>query len=310
MRLTNCGLRRIGHWWAVGIVAVWVSALATHAQDAEPPADSPKKESPPRRIVTIAPNAAEMIHMLGAGDRVVGVSKFCAYPPDLLSLPRVGGLFDPDLERIIALRPDLVVLRGRCPTLEELCDKQGIKVYRDRTESLTDMQRTIRELGAILNQADRAEEIVRSFQEHLSRIRRRVAGRSRPRVFVTASRRPGELASIMTFNRNTFVHEMIEIAGGDNVFADHDMNYPTISLEAVLARNVAFIIELMPAEKNPDSLESRVRTEWSRFDAIPAVAGGHVHVITDDASVIPSPRCAVVIEKISLILHPESSSGR
>ena len=309
MGLSNHGTRWAGRRWLVGIVAIWVSALAAHAQDAAPPADSPKKEAPPRRIVTIAPNAAEMIHMLGAGDRVVGVSKFCAYPSDLLSRPRVGGLFDPDLERIIALRPDLIVLRGRCPTLEELCEQQGIAVYRDRTESLTDMLRTIRELGALLNHADRANEIVRSFEAELSRIRKRVAGRSRPRVLVTASRRPGELASIMTFNRNTFIHEMIEIAGGENVFADHDMNYPTISLEAVLARNVAYIIELMPAEKNPDTLESRVRAEWSRFDAIPAVAGGQVHVITDDASVIPSPRCAKVIEKLSLILHPESPGG-
>jgi iron complex transport system substrate-binding protein len=282
-----------------------ISALAAYAQDVETPSESQEKAPIPRRIVTIAPNAAEMIHLLGAGDRIVGVSKFCAYPPELLDRPRVGGLFDPDLERIIALHPDLVVLRGRCPTLEELCLKQGIEVYRDRTESLSDMQRTIRELGAALDRADRAEEIVRSFRADLARIRARVADRKRPRVLVTASRRPGELGSIMTFNRNTFVHEMIEIAGGHNVFGDHDMNYPAISLEAVLARDVAFIIELMLGEEDPDALASRVRLEWSRFDSVPAVARGQVHVITDAASVIPSPRCAQVIEKISHILHPE-----
>ncbi len=263
----------------------------------------------PRRIITIAPNSAEIICALGACDSIVGVSKFCVYPPKLRDRPRVGGLFDPDIEKIIALRPDLIVLRGRSETVERLAADQGITLYFDRTEKLGDVVQTLRELGERLGCGKEAERLVEKFLARIQRVRKRVEEESRPRVLLTVSRQPDRLANLMTTGRGTFLDEMIEIAGGVNVFGRLDMAYPQISPEGIVAHRPDVIIELMPEVELDAKLERQLSGQWKALDSVPAVRSLRIHFITDDNALIPSPRYVEIIEKVSRILHPESDDG-
>ena len=264
----------------------------------------------PRRIITIAPNSAEIICALGAGDRIVGVSKFCVYPPELMDRPRVGGLFDPDLERITTLKPDLVVLRGRSESLEQLCRRLGVAVYLDRTNRLADIEACVVELGGRLGRVTEAAAIVQRFRSRLDAIRKRVAGQPRPRVLLTAQRLPDRIANILTAGKGTFLNEMLEIAGGKNIFGDLDIPWPQVSLEAILAQRPAVIIELMPELELTDKLKQQLLDQWKRLGPIPAVARERIYFITDDHALIPSPRYVEIIEKVSRILHPEAEDGR
>ena len=269
------------------------------------PDDSGLKPGIPHRIITIAPNSAEIICALGAGDRIVGVSKFCVYPPELAERPRVGGLFDPDLEKIIALRPDLVVLRGHSESLERLCYEAAIRVYQDPTESLADVETCIHELGTLLGRPAEAATLQERFRGRLEAVRKRVAGRPRPRVLLTVWRPPDKLATVLTAGRGTFLDQMIEIAGGANVFGHLDMAYPQVSVEAIIARRPDVIIEMLPELTLTKTLERQRRAQWRTLGTIPAVVQDRVVLLTDEHCLIPSPRYAEIVEKVSWILHPE-----
>ena len=267
----------------------------------------------PRRIITIAPNSAEILCALGVSERIVGVSKFCVYPPELKSRPRVGGLFDPDLEMIAALRPDLVVLRGNNPEVERLCQSLSIRVYHDPTEKLDDVKRCIKALGDIVGQPAEADGLIQAFQGHLDAIRGRVRDRPRPRVLLVVSRNPEQIANVLTAGKSTFLDEMITIAGGENVFGHLEMPYPQVGAETILAQQPEAILELMPERSLTPAQRKELAGQWAAVGSMPAVKNDAIHFLTkEDAenALIPSPRYVEIIDRVSHLLHPEPTSER
>jgi len=264
----------------------------------------------PSRIITIAPNSAEIICALGACDRIVGVSKFCVYPPELKTRSRTGGLFDPDLERIVSLRPDLIVLRGKSESLEGLCRKHGIELYHDETDTLAGVEQCIHELGKRLGLSKKAASLASEFRTRLKEIEARTANRKKPRVMLTVARQPDRLVNLLTTGKGTFLDEMISLAGGVNVFGDLDMRYPQVSAEAIIAHRPDVIIELMPEVDFTPGLRKKLLDQWKVLGPIPAIANGRVYFVNDDHCLIPSPRYHQIIEKISRLLHPETDVER
>lgn len=260
-----------------------------------------------QRIIAFAPSSAEIIAAIGAVDRLVGVGTFCTHPPEVAVLPKIGGQFDPDLEGIVRLQPDLVVLRGGNHEVEQLCAAQHITIYKDPTETLGTLHDAIRGLGQTLERSEAAEAVIRRMQDRLKAVAGAVAERPRPRVFVAISRRdPDSLAGVLTASDRTFMGELITMAGGENVFGRVQMDYPEVSPEAIVAAAPEIIVEAMP-EAEPDLLLSeRVRTAWRRLGPVPAVSAGRIHVLTDDNTLIPSPRVVEVVAKLARLLHPEA----
>lgn len=275
----------------VGNVTRWLSA------------EEVKPTSVPRRIVAIAPSTAEIICDLGACDSVVGVSKFCVHPAELKSRTQVGGLYDPDLEGIVALRPDLLVIRGKHDGLERLAEQLRIPIYHDETDSLEGIERTVQELGNLLNRREQARKVADEFRSRIARIRDATKDQKRVRVLLTVSRNPERLSNILTAGRGTFLDEMIGIAGGINVFGSLDMRYPEVSVESIIAEQPECIIELMP-EVDVGANERALREQWSQVGTIPAVRRNQIYFLSDDNALIPSPRYVELIEKVSHILYP------
>lgn len=260
----------------------------------------------PRRIVSIAPNATEIIALLGAADRLVGVCDFCAWPDEIRAVPRVGGFIDPNLEKILSLRPDLLVLRGGSPEIERLCRDNGIQLYRDPTESFDDIEETIRDLGDLLDRREAAERVIADMKAGFEDVARRVANRPRPRVFFCIARKPDSLANVSTAGRNTFVDELIRRAGGENIFGDSGVPYPQVSLEQILRRQPEVIIEAMEAiDVSPETLREVV-TQWQTLGDLPAVRNGRVHVVTETYLLIPSPRIVQSVRHLARLFHPEA----
>jgi iron complex transport system substrate-binding protein len=143
----------------------------------------------------------------------------------------------------------------------------------------------------------------------LQRISTAVAGRPRPRVFITVARQPGSLANILTASRGTFVHEIIEYAGGENVFADLAMAYPQVSLEAILAAQPDVIIEAMPEIEPTEALAASVRELWAKLGPLPAVKNNRVYLLTEPNALTPSPRVVEVVGHVARWLHPEVEDG-
>jgi iron complex transport system substrate-binding protein len=259
--------------------------------------------APPRRIIALAPNTVEIIAELGALDRLIGVSEFTVHPPEASHLARIGGLRDPDLESILKLRPDLVILRGRQENLETLCANRGIAVYHDPTNRLADLYRAITDLGGILDRQQQADALCNRIRGQLDDVRRRADGKPRVRVLMSM-RSPDRLSDIGTPARGSYLHELIELAGGDNIFGDLDAAYPQVGIEEIVARRPDVILEIMPGFK-PAADEAAITDQWRALSAIPAVRDGRIYVITDEYALIPSPRIALLAQKLLALLHPE-----
>jgi iron complex transport system substrate-binding protein len=208
---------------------------------------------------------------------------------------------------MLALRPDLVILRGASAPIEQLCMTNGIDLFCDRTEKFDDIYRNITELGQLLDQRERGEKLSRRMRERLKSIADAVAGRRPPRVLMTLARSPDAIASVMTASRGTFVDEMIRMAGGENVFAGLDMDYPTISTEAILVSRPEVIVDAMPELEMTPSLEAQIVEQWKAVGSTPAARDGRIHVLDEDHCYIPSPRIVEIIEKLARLFHPEVS---
>ncbi len=274
--------------------------------DPPPPPRPTSHTAQPQRIVSIAPNATEIVALLGAGDRLVGVCDFCVWPAEIAAVPRVGGFIDPSLERILHLEPDLLILRGDNPEIERLCRNNGIRLFRDPTESFDDIPATVRLLGDLLGRRDEAERIVADMDQALARVERAVAGRPRPRVFFCIARKPDSLANVTTAGRDTFVDELIRRAGGENIFGASDVPYPQLSLEEILKRQPDVIIEAMESQDVAPATRERIANQWKSLGDLPASRHGRVHVLTENFLLIPSPRIVHSVRLLARLFHPEA----
>lgn len=306
MFMVRRALPALGLFLVVACCAAFSGGRSARAKAGGDAGGEGSRSKLPKRIIAIGPNSAEIICGLGACDVIVGVSKFCLYPPELGKKARVGGLFDPDLEKITTLRPDLLVMRGRSDSLETLAERLGVRIYHDEADSFVGIEQTVRQLGDLLGRDRAASRMIADFRRGLAAIRERVAGRNRPRVFLTVMRQPQRLANILTVGRGSFLDEMIETAGGRNVFGDVDMTYPQVTGESILASRPDVIIELLPEVEVTSELAGIMRAQWRSLGPMPAVTAKRIYFLTDDHSLIPSPRIVDIVEKVAKILHPDT----
>jgi iron complex transport system substrate-binding protein len=259
----------------------------------------------PTRIISLIPAASEMLFALGAGPQIVAVSSFDDYPPDVLGLPRVGALLDPDLERILSLRPDLVIVYDSQIDLRRQLERAAIPTFVYKHAGLADVTATIRQLGQRVGRGEEAGRLVGRIDESLEDIRRRVAGRPRPQTLLVLGRDALTLRGIYASGGVGFIHDMLSAAGGDNVFADVRKESVQATSELILSRRPEVILELRPGAMTPDMLRGE-RAVWRVLTSVPAVRAGRIAIVTDPRTVVPGPRVAEGTELIARVLHPEA----
>jgi iron complex transport system substrate-binding protein len=260
-------------------------------------------QAPSRRVISLVPAVTEMLFAIGAGETVVGVSSFDTFPPEVLSRPKVGALVDPDFERILTLRPDLVVVYGSQEDLMRRLERASIPYYRYRHAGLADVLATMRDLGARVGLRAGANREAARIEADLSAVRASVAGRRRPRTAVLFGREPGELRGIYASGGVGFLHDLLGLAGGENVFADVKRENLQATTELLLARAPEVIIEIRTAMGwTPDRIAME-RAVWNRLPSLPAVRNSRIYFLTDDAISIPGPRVAASAKTLAATLH-------
>jgi iron complex transport system substrate-binding protein len=256
------------------------------------------------RIVSIIPATTEMLFAMGAGDRVVAVGSFDHYPPEAERLPRVGALLDPNVERILTLRPDLVVLYGTQADLISQLDRAHIPFYSYTHRGLSDIATTIRALGARVGVDAQANQLADRIERQLADIRARVSKSPRPKTLLVFGREPGSLRNIDASGGDGFLHDMLEAAGGTDVLADVHRQSVMMSTEMVLTRRPDVIIELRYARDEAIS-DADIRA-WDALPSIPAVKNRKIFLLRGEEFVVPGPRVTLATERLSRTLHPEA----
>jgi iron complex transport system substrate-binding protein len=250
--------------------------------------DTIRLQKPARRVVSLIPATTELLFAIGAGPFVVGRTSYCDFPPAAKAVPDLGDGIKPSLEAVLASRPDLVVLynsgqnAGVAGRLREL----GIPALRVNTDELSSVDRVARMLGLLTGHAPAADSVAGVFDTALAAATRVSHGDSRPKVLLLVWEQPP-----MTIGRGSFLHELIERAGGENLFADVAASSGVVSIEAVAARNPDLIFT---TADGPAAFASR--PEWQ---VVPAIRNHRYLRVTGSEFNRPSPRAPAAIRELT-----------
>jgi len=252
--------------------------------------------SPPRHIVSLAPNLTEIVFLLGRGSSLVGVTRFCNFPPSASGLPKIGGVSDPDVERIVALSPDLVLCTTDGNPREKVraLEGMGIPCFAVAPQNLDAVFTAIERVGALLGAADRGRAEAGTLRRRSQRVRvaTKGTGDALPNVLFVVSTTP-----IIAAGKGTFMDELVYLAGGKNVAMRFPGRYPRLSIEALVAArpDVIFVAGMAGVERFPE--------EITRWKEVPAFRDGAVITIDGDLVTRPGPRLVTALERVSADLE-------
>jgi iron complex transport system substrate-binding protein len=258
----------------------------------------------PQRIVSLVPALTEMLFTIGAGPQVVAVSSYDEDPPQVRSLPRVGALLDPDVERILSLKPDLVITYGSQTDLHAQLTRAAIPMFDYRHGGLAGVVATLRALGVRSGHPHEAEAAAHDIEARLAAVRARTSGAPRPRTLLVFGRERGALRNIYASGGRGFLHDMLEAAGGANIFADIDRESVQATTELILSRAPDAILEVRSADITSALEAATEAASWAPLASVPAVRRNRVIVLTGKGLTVPGPRVAEVVERMYRALHP------
>ena len=261
---------------------------------------------PPTRIVSLVPSVTEILFAIGAGSKVIGVSSYDRQPREVAAIPRVGGLLNPDVERIFRLRPDFVVVYATQTDLRAQLARARITEFAYTNTDLAGVAATMRQLGTRLGVDAPANRAADDIERRLQAIRSRVAGRARPRILLVFGREPRALRNIDAAGGVGFHQDVLEVAGAVNVLTDVRRATVQLTSETLLRLAPDAIIDLHYGDQLRSIDLNAERNAWNQLPAVPAVKTGRVYLLLGDEFVVPGPRIAEATEKIARALHPDA----
>ncbi|MBS1794873.1 MAG: cobalamin-binding protein [Acidobacteria bacterium] len=244
------------------------------------------------RVVSLAPNLTENIFAVGAGDRLVGVTTFCNYPEEARKIAKVGDTMNPNMETIIALKPQIVFIStaSQLETFTKTLEAAGITVFVADPKNLDDVLTNLRQLGDIFGTLERSTVLLNELQERIVAVDETVRDKPKVKTFVQISKEP-----LFTIGKDSFLTALVERAGGASVTKDVATAYPKISKETALALNPEAIV----LSESPDNLEPN-----EVFKNSPAVKNKKIFKIDADILSRPGPRLVTALEQLAENLHP------
>lgn len=288
-----------------GLFSLWVFVSGCGGPAERPVRDThsfPSAES--WRIVCGTPALAEIVFALGAGERVVGVSDYTVWPPEARVKPSIGGWVNPDRERLAMLHPDIILTQGMHERLAAFAQELGVRFCSIPLERYTDILEQMEAVGVMLGLPENGRALRARVEADLAEVHGTVAAAAPRKVVVLFARSEGDMAGLTAIGPGTFLNDLIEVAGGVNIFRDAYGDYPQISKESLLMRQPDVIIELH-AEPMTEARRGQVVGDWQQFGALPAVRNGRIVLLTDDFLLIPGPRMALTASRLARAIHPE-----
>ena len=289
---------RIGFPFAAAILI----SVSVHTADSE--ISSPMV---PHRIVSLAPNTTEILFSLGLGERIVGVSRFCDFPPAVDDIPRVGGFTDPNYEAIVSLKPDVVILlTSHVEVLREL-EKLKIRTLPVPHETIADTHHSIHLIGEACGASDSAAKLSAGLTRRVVAVKHAVSGRPKPRVLMCIGRNMelGDLSGIYVAGRGSFHDEILEAAGGVNVCGEDMIAYPQISAEGVITLDPEIIVDLVGGTLPLNATMNEIVRQWDQLHVVCAVKENRVYALAGDHALRPGPRYVEFLEELAALLHPD-----
>lgn len=258
----------------------------------------------PQRIVSLSPDLTEMLYGVGALSRVVAVSNYDTYPPEVAKLPRLGPLESTNLEKLAALRPDLVVINtSQAPFLEDTLDQLNFRVLKASNKSIDEAYQAMIAIGRATGNESGAAKLVSATREGLDRVSRKTAGLPKPRVVMIVDRTPGTLRDLYDATGGSYLAELVEIAGGRIAVPPVEIGYAKLSKEDLLAANPDIILDFVHGFTGRFAADPIAA--WDAIPELKAVRGHRVYSVAEDFVPHASQRMVQTAELFAKLIHPE-----
>jgi iron complex transport system substrate-binding protein len=260
----------------------------------------------PARIVSLTPSTTEILFGVGAFDRVVAVSDYCTYPPGVDRLPRVGGWNNPNMEQIAALRPDLVVFsEAQAQFVNDKLEAAGIRTLAVPSQTLEDAYKSIELVGWAAGEEGAARKLLEQTRASVEAVRLKAERLPRRRVLCVVDRVPGTLRDLYTAGGDSFIAQLIRVAGGEPVSPPARQGWGKMQKEAVVALDPDVILDLM-MHKQAGSFGEETLAVWRELPTLRAVRDGRVHAVRDETVLHPSQLVGDSARKFAELIHPEA----
>ena len=290
-------------WWLLLIITCWTAAgfAIFDFRQAQVSSDTPLSTKADR-IVSLAPNLTEILFALDLEEEIVQVTLNSDYPPAAAKKPKAGTFWQPNIEAIIAAKPDLIVTLAfeQQKNLAERLKRINYNCLTMNIEKVNDLFEAIETIGTATGKQNEANELVTNIRKNLDKLSALVGTEEKVRVLWVVQREPLRVAG-----RDTFVNEMLELAGGENAISSTIYKYPPVGAEQVIACGADVIIEPSMQQKDLAIQQNRALQYWSKFENVPAVANKRIYIIQGDMVSRLSPRLYEGIETIARCLRPE-----
>jgi len=279
---------------SVSILIIGVQAISAWATE------------PPKRIVSTIPSVTEILYALGLEERLVGVSQFCLFPPEAQEKEKVGAFHDPNLEKIIALRPDWIALFGRQDKIEAVMRPLGCEIYTHQDYTTRDVFGSIEEIAKIFSVEDRAAKLITQITTEVADLQERLSPLPRKKVLYVVGRNPGTLQQLFAVGRETFMHEILEAAKCENCVSSSYGKFPILSRETLIVSNPEVILDMAATEREVE--QGIMPPEWKALASVSAVRNGRIIPVGDMHLTIPGPSIPETIRKVALLVHGEAAA--
>ena len=256
-----------------------------------------------RRIISTSPSITETLFELGLADRVIAVTDYCKYPDTACQLPSIGGMINPSMETVVSLNPDLIIHPSGNQRIASNAKSLGIQTLTMDMGNLAEIFASIEKLGTALNCQESADKLLGSLNKGIAFYKERHLPKKEVLLLLGDSSDPSR--DLYAAGPGTFLNELLNIAGGNNIVRSSPARYPKLSKEYIIEKSPEIIIEAGPRSNlSQEEIDLRIQ-EWSRFPTIKAVKNKQIHFIGADYILIPGPRLLKIIERFSKAIHPD-----
>jgi iron complex transport system substrate-binding protein len=265
----------------------------------------PSSTGRPARIISLTPSTTEILYGVGAFGRVVAVSDYCSFPPEAARLPRVGGWSNPNMEQIAGLRPDLIIFSdAQAQFVKDKVEAAGIKTLEVPTQTLEDAYKSIEMIGRATGDEESARKLLEQARAGVEAVRLTTERLPKRRVLCVVDRVPGTLRDLYTAGGDSFIAQLIRVAGGEPI-SPAGGGWGKMQKEAVVALDPDVVLDLM-MHKESGSFDEDTLAVWRELPTLRAVREGRVYPVRDETVLHPSQLVGDSARKFAELIHPEA----
>ena len=268
---------------------------------------APSSTAKPARIISLTPSTTEILYGVGAFERVVAVSDYCTYPPAVKGLPRVGGWNNPNMEQIASLRPDLVVFSdAQAQFVKDKVEAAGIRTLAVPSQTLEDAYKSIELVGRAAGEEEAAQRLLEQTRASVESVKLKTDGLPRRRVLCVVDRVPGTLRDLYTAGGDSFIAQLIRVAGGEPISPPSNQGWGKMQKEAVVALDPDVVLDLMMHKESSGNFDEDTLAVWKELPSLRAVKEGRVYPVRDETVLHPSQLVGDSARRFAELIHPEA----